>query len=240
VSVPVIQIKLDSKELKATLEKLPERLNERARKNGARRALAPFVKELAAIWKASKYRGKPTHRKAIAAATQLDIRRMGAGPTAELRSRIGVRYGSKGGSRAKGRQRIYHILESGFRHFGRASKFYSAPPEHLIAQRDARRAFVKEQRDAIWKATPGNTREAKRVRTAAMYAMYGEARARFPDLHDYTYSKRQEMNKAKGSAKMIPGAYRSYRWARANLQKAMDAMARETLAEARKLLEGKP
>jgi hypothetical protein len=48
------------------------------------------------------------------------------------------------------------------------------------------------------------------------------------------------MNKAKGSAKMIPGAYRSYRWARANLQKAMDAMARETLAEARKLLEGKP
>jgi hypothetical protein len=242
MSVPVIKMTLESKELMATLNQLPERLNERARKTGARRALAPFVKDLAKLWKSSMYRGKKTHRQAIASATQMDVRRTGAGPSAQLRAQIGIRYGAKGGARAKGRQRIYHILESGFRHFGGGSSFYASAPQSLASQRDARRAFVKEQRDAIWKANPGNTRQAKQARSSAMYAMYAEARSQFKELADYTSTKRKAMDAAKGSAKTIRGAFRSYRWARANLQKVMDAMARETLAEAKKLLSkgGKP
>ncbi len=154
--IPAIKVTVDDKALRETLARLPERLNERARKNGARRALAPYVKQIAAIWAAAPYEGKPVHRKAIAAATKLDVRRVGSGPTAPLRARIGVQYGRKGGARAKGRQRVWHLLEAGFRH--------------------------------------------------------------------------------KAAGRKIPGAFRSYRWARQALQGAMAAVSRETLLEARKLL----
>ena len=71
-----LKISVDSKELQKTLERLPANLNERVRKKGARKALAPFTKEMAALWRSASYRGKGTHRRAIAAATQLDIRRL--------------------------------------------------------------------------------------------------------------------------------------------------------------------
>ena len=156
--IPAIKIRVDDKALRETLARLPERLNERARKTGARRALAPFVKQLAALWAAAPYQGKAVHRKAIASATQLDVRRVGGSPMSPLRARIGVRYGRKGGARAKGRQRIWHLLEGGFRH--------------------------------------------------------------------------------QTAGRKIPGAFRSYRWGRQALQRAMQAVSRETLVEARKLLGG--
>lgn len=158
--IPAIQVKVNDRQLRETLEKLAPRLNERARKTGARRALAPYVKQIAALWQAAPYKGKPLHRRAIASATQLDVRRVGSGPLAPLRARIGVRYGRKGGARAKGRQRVWHLLEAGFRH--------------------------------------------------------------------------------KAAGRKIPGAFRSYRWARQALQGAMAAVSRETLLEARKLLGGRP
>jgi hypothetical protein len=239
VSTTALKITLNDKALRAILAKLPDNLNERARKKGARKALAPFVKKLAGIWKSSPYRGKPTHRKAIAAATQLDVRRMGAGPTAPIRSRIGVRYGTKGGATAKGRQRVYHLLELGYRHYGKGSKFYASTPAHLVQQREGRREFVKLKRNEIFRANPGNSMAAKRARSAALFGMYGEARAMFPELHDHTSGKRQAM-KGAGAAKMIPGAFRSLRWAQSNLQRATDALGAETLAEAKRLLGGRP
>lgn len=155
-----LKITVDTKELRQTLERLPANLNERVRKKGARKALAPLTKEMAALWRSATYRGgKAVHRRAIASATQLDIRRTGGNATAPLRSRIGVRYGTKGGARAKGRQRVYHLLELGFQHVG---------------------------------------------------------------------------------GKRVPGAFRSLAWATRSLQKAANAMAAETLAEAKRLLEGKP
>lgn len=239
MSTTAMRVTVDDKALRAMLAKLPEKLNEQARKKGARKALRPFVKQLANIWRAATYRGKPTHRKAIASAAQLDVRRMGGGPTAPIRSQIGIRYGTKGGAKAKGRQRVYHLLELGYRHYGKGSKFYSSTPAHLVQQRDSRREFVKLRRTEIFKANPGNSIASRRARSGAMYAMYGEARAMFPDLHDYTSRKKNEMRKA-GSAKTIPGAFRSLRWAQASIQSAMDALASETMREARKLLEGKP
>jgi hypothetical protein len=155
-----LKITVDSKELRKTLERLPANLNERVRKKGARKALAPLTKEMAALWRSASYRGKGTHRRAIAAATQLDIRRLGGTATAPLRSRIGVRYGRKGGARAKGRQRVYHLLELGFRH--------------------------------------------------------------------------------KAAGKRIQGAYRSFTWAMRTVTKASNAVANETLAEAKRLLGGRP
>lgn len=236
--IPAIKITVNDRELRRTLERLPERLNERARKNGARRALAPYVKQIAAIWAAAPYEGKPVHRKAIAAATKLDVRRVGSGPTAPLRARIGVQYGRKGGARAKGRQRVYHLLELGFRHYGRGSSFYNTTPAHLIQQRDARREFVKQERDRVWRENPGNTRQARQARSGAMFAVYGQAREQFKELTEFTYAKKDALKAARGGARMIPGAMRSYRWAVRALPIAMRRMAEETLAEAKKLLGG--
>ena len=233
-----LKITVDDKALRETLAKLPERLNERARKNGARRALAPFAKSLGRIWASSRYRGKATHRKAIQAAAQMDVRRMGGGPLAPLRSQVGIRYGSKGGARAKGRQRVYHLLELGFRHYGRGSSFYNTTPAHLIQQRDARREFVKQERDRVWRENPGNTRQARQARSGAMFAVYGQAREQFKELTEFTYAKKDAIKAARGGARMIPGAMRSYRWAVRALPIAMRRMAEETLAEAKKLLGG--
>ena len=66
--IPAIQVKVNDRQLRQTLEKLAPRLNERARKTGARRALAPYVKQIAALWQAAPYKGKPLHRRAIASA----------------------------------------------------------------------------------------------------------------------------------------------------------------------------
>ena len=238
MSTPALKITVDDKALREALAKLPERLNERARKNGARRALAPFAKSLGRIWAASRYRGKATHRKAIQAAAQMDVRRIGRGPLAPLRSQVGIRYGSKGGARAKGRQRVYHLLELGFRHYGRGSSFYSSTPAHLVQQRDARKEFVKLERDRIWKESPGGSRQARQARSAALFVMYGQAREQFKELSDFRFSKASAMKAAGGGAKKIPGAMRSYRWAVRALPIAMRRMAEETLAEAKKLLGG--
>lgn len=240
MTTKVLSIKIDDRQLRETLAKLPAQLNERARKTGARKALRPYVVSLGNIWRSARYRGKATHRTAIQSATQLDVRRLGSGPLAPIRTQIGVRYGSKGGARAKGRQRVYHLLELGFRHHGKGSNFYSNVPPHLLNQRDARRTFVKVQRDQIWKDNPGNSRQARAARSAAMFAMYGEARERFKELTEFTANKKTAMNAARGSAKMIPGAMRSYRWARRVLPSAMAALTAQTLAEARKLLGGRP
>lgn len=238
MSTTALKITVDDKALRETLAKLPERLNERARKNGARRALAPFAKSLGRIWASAQYRGKATHRKAIQAATQLDIRRMGSGPKSTLRTQIGIRYGYKGGARAAGRQRIYHLLELGFRHYGRGSKFYGTTPDHLVQQRDARRVFVKLERDRIWKENPGASRQARSARSAAMYVMYGQAREQFKEFTSFKAAKQSAMKAITGNVRTIPGALRSYSWARQTLPLAMRRMAEETLAEAKKLLGG--
>ncbi len=112
----MIKFTLDDKNVRKTLAALPPKLNERVRKRAIRSVLNPARNSLRALWKAAPYKGKPLHRRAIASATRVDIRRNGAGPSAPLVFALGVQYGRKGGSRAKGRQRVWHLLENGFRH----------------------------------------------------------------------------------------------------------------------------
>jgi hypothetical protein len=100
-------------ELRATLAKLPTRLLTNVRKRGIRKPLTKVRADLRALWRKAKFRGKAPHRKAIAAATRIDIRRVRGNA---IRGKVGVEYGRKGGARARGMQRIYHLLESGFRH----------------------------------------------------------------------------------------------------------------------------
>ena len=114
----LLRIKVQSEAVRQALAKLPPRLNENVRKRAARRVLSPYVKELAGRWLRANFRGAPPHRLAISAATELDVRRFGSGPSAPIRARIGVRYGkrAKAAAFARGRQRIFHLLENGFRH----------------------------------------------------------------------------------------------------------------------------
>lgn len=113
----MIKFTADSSSAQAVLNGLPRALSESIRKKAIRAALQPYVKTLRQKWQASSYRGKAPHRKAIAAATQLSSpKRIGNGDTATIRAELGVQYGRKGGAKARGRQRVYHLLEQGFRH----------------------------------------------------------------------------------------------------------------------------
>ena len=109
-----VKVTVDRSEVAAVLDKLPPRLAENVRRRAIRAATRPFTRRLAADWKAAAYKGKGLHRKAIAAAVRLDgPRRMGAGPGARLAFVIGVDYAAK---RSRHRQKIWHLLEGGFRH----------------------------------------------------------------------------------------------------------------------------
>lgn len=112
----VIKFKLDAKKVERALAALPPKLNERVRKKAIRKAMNPARKALQQLWRSAPYRGKALHRKAIASATKLDVRRRGRGPAAATMFALGVQYGRKGGAAAKGRQRVWHLLERGFKH----------------------------------------------------------------------------------------------------------------------------
>jgi hypothetical protein len=114
----MMRIRVDDERLRQVLAGLSTQMNEKVRKQGARRALTPYLKTLRGLWRAAAFRGKPTHRTAISRATRFDIRRKGSGPSAPLAIRMGVQYGKKGGTLAKGRQRVWHLLENGFKHRG--------------------------------------------------------------------------------------------------------------------------
>ena len=110
----IFRITVKDKAVRDALAKLPERVSENVRKRAARRALRPFVKELARLWVSARLGRdeRAAHRRAIGAATILDVRRNGAGPTAPTRVRVGVDYRRKYGRL----QKVWHLIESGFNH----------------------------------------------------------------------------------------------------------------------------
>lgn len=109
-----VRFRIEDAEVRRTMNRLPARVNETLRKTGIRGASRAFVRELQSTWRSAHYNGKGLTRKAIAQATRLDgPKRRGAGPGAPLMFQIGVDYAAK---RGKGRQRVWHLLESGFRH----------------------------------------------------------------------------------------------------------------------------
>ena len=114
-----INFAVDNSAVTAALGRLSAELNEKARRTGIRRALRPFVGELRGVVGTGPYRGKNLHRKAMASAVGIVIKRGGAGPEAKLIAQLGVRYGKKGGKAARGRQGVFHLLEQGYRHGGR-------------------------------------------------------------------------------------------------------------------------
>lgn len=114
-----LRVRVNDTKLQAALAKLPARLNENVRKRAARKVFKPAAIALAQRWLTANFRGPGAkHRLAIAAAHEVDVRRSGPGPQAPIRVKVGVRYGRKAKASAttKGRQKVFHLLESGFRH----------------------------------------------------------------------------------------------------------------------------
>jgi len=112
----VIKWTVEDRDVMRTLRALPPKLNEQVRKKSIRAAAKPYIAKLKAAWRAERFGGKGKVRRAIASTTKLDgPKRRGGGNLAPLTFGIGVDYAGKSG---KGRQRIWHLLESGFMHKG--------------------------------------------------------------------------------------------------------------------------
>lgn len=196
-----MHLQVDNSTVAAALGRLSAELNEKARRTGIRRALRPFVTELRGVVGTGPYRGKNLHRKAMASATGILIKRGGAGPTAKLIAQLGVRYGRKGGKAARGRQAVFHLLEQGFKHGGRGDQKYTntANPSPGTGNTWSKR----QDRDATGRWTSPRFRVAR------------------------------------GGARRIAGSGRARTWAQSAIGRITDAMAREVLVEAKKLLGGK-
>jgi hypothetical protein len=109
-----VKVTVNKVEAARLLERLPARVAENVRRRAIRTATKPYIKTLATVWRTANYDGTGIHRRAIASAVKLDgPKRMGAGPGARLMFEIGVDYAAK---RARHRQKIWHLLEGGFRH----------------------------------------------------------------------------------------------------------------------------
>jgi hypothetical protein len=119
VTATAVKIKLEDAELRRTLERLPMNVNEALRKRVFRKVLKPYVGDLGRKWLMARFRGPSMkHRLAISAATEMTSPRRMHGQAGVIAAQIGVRYGrkAKNSSVAKGRQRVFHLLESGFKH----------------------------------------------------------------------------------------------------------------------------
>lgn len=230
----VVKVTVDSSSARNALAGLGRQLGERVRKKAIRNALQPVRDDLRKLWKSALFRGKAPHRRAIASATQYDVRR-GRGGT--IIAEVGVKYGRAGGKSAKGRQRIWHLLEHGFRHAGSgSSNAYSNVSMELRRSRDERTAWVRAQRKSIFERMRGGSFQAKTERRNAMKAMYAQARERWAELASYQDKRRGRVKEAMASASMVPGRKISTGYALRNMQRIMEDIAARIVKEAKEVL----
>lgn len=231
-----MRITVQDAEVRRVLQQLPKQIATNVRKRGMRKPLMKVRDDLRRLWGKAKFRGKAPHRRAIASATRIDIRRVQNG---RIRGSVGVMYGGAGGKAAKGRQRIWHLLEDGFRHASRGSSdAYSNISQGLRGQRDARHAYVKKARKEIFERIKGRNFQAKTERRKAMQAMYASARERYAELASYTDKRRGRIAKAMSMAKRIRGRGISRGYVAANGARVFREISQSILREARAALKG--
>ena len=135
----IVKVTVDSKKVRDTLSALPRRLNESIRKKAIRKVFKQPVKDLKNEFRTMNFAGKKTHRRAIASATKLlPPKRMGK-PGSAINAVMGVQYGAKGGARAKGLQRVFHLLEDGFRHKSRGIRRFFGVGRFISGNHRAKR-----------------------------------------------------------------------------------------------------
>lgn len=230
----VVKFTVDSSTARKLLGQLPRQMNDRVRKKAIRNALAPVRDDLRKLWKSAIFRGKAPHRKAIASATQYDVRR---GRNGTIIAEVGVKYGGAGGKAAKGRQRVWHLLEHGFRHAGSgSSNAYSNVSMELRRSRDERMSWVKAKRKSIFEQVRGNSFQAKTERRKAMKAMYAQAREQWAELASYQDKRRARVKQAMASASRIAGRKISSSYVVRNMQRIMEDISTRIIKEAKEAL----
>lgn len=226
-----INARVNAAEVRSALQGLPANVQLAVLKRGMRRALAPMEKALEAAWKGAPYRGRPMHRRAIAAATKTDVRRAGGRGAVQVMGRVGVKYGAGGGVAARGRQKIWHLLEGGFKHYARSSAYknFSAAAR---ADLDGYREVVRRERAAVFsRGLP------KQARAQAMRGVYAAAREQFPVLVGERQDRAKERKRSPSRA--VPGSWRSKRVVQRNLDATMKLLRQEILRAAREGLTGR-
>lgn len=167
-TVPV-KVTVDSKAAQAALAKLPSSLRATIQKRVMRRELAVLRDKLKSAWRNTRTHRRGTHLRAIAAATQSDARRIKDGI---IRGQVGVSYKAR-----KGKQRIWHLLEHGFRHGGRGSHTYRNRADKLV-RRDER-LFIRAGIERAQAEVKGRDKAAKEKRRVIIDAVRAEAKQQF-------------------------------------------------------------
>jgi hypothetical protein len=130
----------------------------------------------------------------------MDIRRNGAGASAAITGRVGVMYGKGGGVGAGGRQKIWHLLEAGYRHYAKGSKAYANFSKNVRVEQETYQAIIKQNRPEALKAP-------KAERSARLRAVFSAARVAAPA---FVAERTERASARKGaSSKQITGAWRS-------------------------------
>lgn len=217
---------LQSDQVQKVLRNLPSRVQQRVLRKGMRRGMKPMQDALRRAWRSANYRGKPTHRQAIAAATLVDARRSGRGT--EIVGRTGVMYGRKGGAAAKGRQRVWHLLENGFRRYASKSAYRRYSPA-ASAERDGYRKFVAENRKSIM-----GEKLPKLMRNEALRSMYADARTKFGTFSGERAARAVERKNYTTTVQV--GSFRSRSVVRSRMAETMARVRDEIIAAAKEAL----
>ena len=218
---------LRSDDLRRKLEGLEPKVRQAILKRSMRAALAPMRDQLRSTWSAAKYRGKDPHRQAIARNTVIDVRRSGPAGSMQVVGRVGVTY--KGGTL----QRIWHLLEHGFKHYAKGAK--GAYQNLSKPQRDERteyRAFMANARKGIFKAKGITPRQRGQLMKQSAEA----AREQFPGYVAARTERRAQRKQA--TASRIRGSWRSKAVVQALLGAAVSRMRAEALRAADVALKG--
>lgn len=186
--------------VRAALARLGPKVAQNVIKRSMRKALDPVRTALRETWVAAGYRGKPLHRRAIDKATRIDVRRAGGGTSAGITGRVGVMYGKSGGANASGRQKIWHLLEGGFRHYAKGSKAYANFSKGVKAEQATYRAIIKHNRPEALKAP-------KAERSGKLRAVFAAARDAAPTF--VAERSARAVARKSATAKQIAGAWRS-------------------------------
>jgi hypothetical protein len=185
--------------VRKALARLGPKVAENVMKRSMRKALQPVRVALTRTWLSASYRGYPWTRQDIANATMVDVRRAGGKASSGVAGRVGVMYGKKAGN-SSGRQKIWHLLEGGFRHYAKGSKAYANFSKDAKAEQVNYKAIIAAKRPAAL-AGPRSERAGK------LRAVFAAARDAAPTFVAERSGRTEQRKTA--TAKQIPGAWRS-------------------------------
>jgi hypothetical protein len=112
------KIYVDSAEVQKLLTGMPENIRRNVQRRAGNEIMPRWARKLGNEWLTANYKrngAKRKHRLAIWAAAKSRVRPRGQGENARMVMNVHIKYGKKGGTLARGNQRVYHLLEYGHR-----------------------------------------------------------------------------------------------------------------------------